>query len=210
MKLKKIGHLDILINNAGIFGIKTFKDITDDDWLHMYNVNVLSCVRLCRAFLPLMLEFAETENDETSNDNNNKKKKRKGGNIIMISSEAAVCPVPDMIHYSMTKTCQIAIARGLAELTKGIDGVRINSLLPGPTWTEGVEEYLRGFCKQKNIATIEEGAIEYFRSYEPTSLKQKFQPPIEIANACLFLTSDAASGINGSALLCEGGIVRHI
>eukprot|EP01087_Luapelamoeba_hula_P013685 TRINITY_DN3922_c0_g1_i2.p1 TRINITY_DN3922_c0_g1~~TRINITY_DN3922_c0_g1_i2.p1 ORF type:complete len:288 (+),score=62.75 TRINITY_DN3922_c0_g1_i2:41-865(+) len=181
--------LDILVNNVGIFEAKSFFEIEDEEWLRFFNVNVLSGVRLVRAFLPSMLE-------------------RNSGKIITISSEAGLCPKDFMIHYSTTKTAQISISRGLAELTKGTN-VRINTVLPGPTWTEGVEEYIRGLAKQQGKGE-EETKSDYFKSVEPTSLLGRFIQPEEIANTVAFLASDISACVSGTAVRAEGGIIRHI
>ena len=125
-QVKAIGEIDILINNAGIFSVEDFFEIDDEQWLKYFQVNVMSTVRVCRAFMPQML-------------------KSDWGRIINVSSEAAIKPLPQMIHYSMTKTSQLALSRGLAELTKGTK-VTVNSVLPGPTWTEGVKSYFDGLC----------------------------------------------------------------
>jgi len=188
----KTGHLDILINNTGKFTIKDFVDITDAEWLDIFNVNVMSTVRMCRAFLPKMLE-----ND-------------KGGKIVNISSEAGIRSLPHMLHYSMTKAAQLNISRGLAELTKGVQNdVRVNALLPGPTWTPGVEQFMKDFAKKGNFGEDLDKATEaFFKEFEPDSIKQKFLSTDEIASATLWLTSDAASGINGSAFKVEGGICK--
>eukprot|EP01084_Bolivina_argentea_P172942 299538_1 len=196
-KIDKIGHLDILINNASIFYIKPFEKISDNEWKEIMDINIMSTVRLCRSFLPKMLKINPITN------------KPNGGNIIFISSDAAISSSPKMLHYSMTKAAQLNISRGLAELTKGINNVRINSILVGPTMTENVESYFSKLAKRKNI-TMEEAERKYFKKYESSSLKQKFLDPHEIANGCLFLTSDAASGINGSAVKIEGGKVRSM
>ena len=119
-QLTTLGPVDILVNNAGIFGVEDFFDIDDEEWLRYFQVNVMSTVRLCRAIMPSMLEHDY-------------------GRIINISSEAAIKPLPQMIHYSMTKTSLVSLSRGMAELTKGTR-VTVNSVLPGPTWTEGVEK----------------------------------------------------------------------
>ena len=127
-QLEQIGTVDILVNNAGIFSVEDFFKMPDEEWHRYYQTNVMSLVRLCRTLMPGMLE-------------------RNRGCIINVSSEAAVKPLPQMIHYSMTKTAMLSISRGLAELTKGT-AVRVNSLLPGPTWTRGVEDYFEGLAQQ--------------------------------------------------------------
>ena len=182
-------EIDVLVNNMGIFGTMNFFDITDADWMNYFNVNVLSTVRLCRNYLKRMLE-------------------RNSGRIIIISSECGLRPIPDMIHYSMTKAAQINIARGLAELTKGTK-VTVNSLLPGPTATEGLEEYIDGIAA-KTGKTREAATTSYFQEREPTSLIQRFLTVDEVSNVAAFLASDRSSGINGAAQLVEGGVIRSI
>lgn len=181
------GEIDILVNNVGIFSVKPFEELTDEDWMQYFNVNVLSAVRMSRIFLPEML-------------------KRGTGAIINMASEAAVKPLPQMVHYSVTKTAMLGLTRGMAELTKGTD-VRVNSILPGPTWTEGVEAYFEGLAEQKGepIDTIIDN---YFKSDEPTSLIQRFVQPDEVAR--MIVTISASTASNGAAHRIEGGIVRTI
>ena len=186
-QLEAIGPIDILINNAGIFSVEDFFEITDKTWIDYYQTNVLSTVRLCRALMPGMLE-------------------RNKGAIVNVSSEAAIKPLPQMIHYSMTKTAVLAIARGLAELTKGT-AVRVNSLLPGPTWTEGVASYFDGLAAEEG-RSVEEVLKGYFQEHEPTSLIQRFGTVEEVADAAVFLAKNGA--VNGSALRIEGGIIRSL
>ncbi|KAK9815711.1 hypothetical protein WJX72_008430 [[Myrmecia] bisecta] len=181
--------LHVLINNVGIFGVKDFWDITNDDWQHTFDVNLFSNVRLCRHFLKQMLE-------------------RNQGRIIMVASEAGVRIVSSMIHYSVSKTAQIGLAQGLAQLTKGTK-VTVNSVLVGPTWTEGVDKYIGGIAAQTG-RTHEEEMKAYFAEREPSSLLQRFLTVEEVAAPIVFLASDAAAGINGSAQRVEGGIIRHI
>lgn len=181
------GEVDILINNVGIFSVKPFEDLTDEDWMHYFNINVLSAVRMSRIFLPAML-------------------KRGTGAIINMASEAAVKPLPQMVHYSVTKTAMLGLTRGMAELTKGTK-VRVNSILPGPTWTEGVEAYFDELADQKGepLDTIVDN---YFKSDEPTSLIQRFVQPDEVAR--MIVTISASTASNGAAHRIEGGIVRNI
>jgi len=186
-QLKAIGSIDILVNNAGIFSVEDFFKLEDSVWLDYYQTNVMSMVRLCRALMPSMLE-------------------RNNGAIINIASEAGVKPLPQMIHYSMTKSANISISRGLAELTKGT-AVRVNSLLPGPTWTEGVASYFDALAKQES-RPLDEVLSNYFKEHEPTSLIQRFATAKEIADATLFLAQNGA--VNGSALRAEGGIIRAL
>ena len=186
-QLEQLGEVEILINNAGIFGVKDFFKLPDEEWHRYFQTNVMSLVRLCRALMPGMLE-------------------RDRGCIINVSSEAAVKPLPQMIHYSMTKTAMISISRGLAELTKGT-AVRVNSLLPGPTWTGGVEDYFDGLAQQEG-RPLEEILSNYFQQHEPTSLIQRFAQVDEIADAAIFLAKNGA--VNGSSLRVEGGIIRAL
>lgn len=186
-QLGAIGPVDVLVNNAGIFSSEDFFKLEDSGWLDYYQTNVMSMVRLCRALMPGMLE-------------------RNRGSIINIASEAGVKPLPQMIHYSMTKSANISISRGLAELTKGT-AVRVNSLLPGPTWTDGVARYFEGLAKQEGRA-VDEVLKGYFQEHEPTSLIQRFATVEEVADAALFLARNGA--VNGSALRAEGGIIRAL
>lgn len=181
------GDVDILVNNVGIFSVKPFEDLTDEDWMHYFNINVLSAVRMSRVFLPAML-------------------KRGTGSIINMASEAAVKPLPQMVHYSVTKTAMLGLTRGMAELTKGT-GVRVNSILPGPTWTEGVEAYFDGLATQKG-EPLDAIVDNYFKSDEPTSLIQRFVQPDEVAR--MIVTISASTASNGAAHRIEGGIVRNI
>ncbi len=186
-QLADLDEVEILINNAGIFGVEDFFSIDDDEWLRYYQTNVLSAVRLSRALMSTML-------------------KKDKGCVINVSSEAGVKPLPQMIHYSVTKTALIGLSRGLAELTKGT-GVTVNSLLPGPTWTAGVESYFDGLSKDEN-KPVEDLLKNYFSEHEPTSLIQRFITVKEIADAAVFLAGNGA--VNGSALRVEGGIIRSL
>lgn len=181
------GDIDVLVNNVGIFKPIPFEEISDEDWLLYFQVNVMSSVRLSRLALPGMLE-------------------RNQGRIIMIASEAGIKPIPRMIHYSVSKTALIGLGRGLAELTKN-SGVTVNSLLPGPTWTVGVENYFQGLAEEEN-RYLNDIVQDYFKKEEPTSLIQRFIQPQEIADAVLFLSSTGA--VNGAAMRVEGGLIRSI
>ena len=185
--IKQLPEVDILINNVGIFEPKAFADISDADWFKFYEVNVLSGVRLSRAYFDAML-------------------KKNWGRIIFISSESAVQIPSEMIHYGMTKTAQLAIARGLAELTKGTK-VTVNSVLPGPTLSEGVGGFIENLSKDQN-KTIEEVEQEFFKTMRPTSIIQRFLTPDEIANAVVYLSSPLAAATNGSVLRAEGGLLK--
>lgn len=186
-QLNKLGQVGILVNNAGIFGVEDFFEIDDEEWLRYFQVNIMSSVRLCRALMPSMLE---------SN----------WGRIINVASEAAIKPLPKMIHYSMTKTAMVSLARGMAELTRGTR-VTVNSVLPGPTWTAGVETYFEGLAKEEG-KPANELIDNYFAEHEPTSLVQRFVDVKEVAHAVVFLATNGA--VNGSAQRVEGGIVRSI
>jgi len=181
--------IDILINNAGIFEPKGFFDIPDEDWSRFFEVNVMSGVRLSRAYLPGML-------------------KRNWGRIVFISSESALNIPTEMIHYGTTKTAQLAISRGLAKLTRGT-GVTVNSVLPGPTMSEGVEGFVKDLAKQ-NGQSETEAANQFVRQHRPSSLLQRFASTDEIANMVVYVSSKEASATNGAALRAEGGIVEAI
>lgn len=181
------GAVDVLVNNVGIFSVRPFSEITDAEWMHYLNINLMSAVRMTRGIVPAMLA-------------------RGTGAVVNLASEAGVKPLPQMIHYSVTKTAMIGLTRGLAELTKGTR-VTVNAVLPGPTWTEGVESYFGGLARDKGRPV--EGIIEsYFREDEPTSLIQRFVNPDEVARMIAFVASSSAS--NGAAYRIEGGIIRSI
>jgi NAD(P)-dependent dehydrogenase (short-subunit alcohol dehydrogenase family) len=182
-------QLNILVNNLGIFEPKPFTEISDDDWLRFFEVNVLSGVRLSRFYLPQMLS-------------------RNWGRIVFISSESALNIPVEMIHYGVTKTAQVALARGLAEMTGGTN-VTVNSVLAGPTRSEGVEGFLQEMAKVQGIdsAFLEK---EFFRSARPSSLLKRFAMPQEVAPLVVFVCSPIASATNGAALRVEGGVVRSI
>jgi NAD(P)-dependent dehydrogenase (short-subunit alcohol dehydrogenase family) len=185
----KLPEVDILINNAGIFEPKGFYDIPDEDWNRFFEVNVMSGVRLSRSYLPGML-------------------KRNWGRIVFISSESALNIPKEMIHYGMTKTAQLAVSRGLAEMTRGT-AVTVNSVLPGPTMSEGVETFVRDLARQSG-ESMEEAGARFVRQFRPTSLLQRFASVEEIANMVLYVASKEASATNGAVLRAEGGIVQTI
>ena len=182
-------EVDILINNAGIFEPKGFLDIPDQDWSRFFEVNVMSGVRLSRAYFPGML-------------------KRNWGRIVFISSESALNIPKEMIHYGTTKTAQLAVSRGLAEMTKGT-AVTVNSVLPGPTMSEGVEAFIKDIAKHNGVS-VEEATRQFFQQQRPTSLLQRFATVEEIANMVVYVSSKEASATNGAALRAEGGIVQTI
>src|SRR6202043_854207 len=176
-------EVDILINNAGIFEPKGFFDIPDEDWSRFFEVNVMSGVRLARAYMPGML-------------------KRNWGRIVFISSESALNVPKEMIHYGMTKTAQLAVSRGLAEMTRGT-AVTVNSVLPGPTMSEGVEAFVKDLARQ-NGQSVEEAASQFVKQFRPTSLLQRFASVEEIANLVVYVASKESSATNGAALRAEG------
>jgi NAD(P)-dependent dehydrogenase (short-subunit alcohol dehydrogenase family) len=182
-------EVDILINNLGIFEPKPFEEIPDEDWRRFFEVNVLSGVRMSRHYLPGM-------------------KQRNWGRIVFISSESGVNIPIEMIHYGMTKTAQIAVARGLAETTKGTN-VTVNSILPGPTASEGVGNFVKDMARvqKTDAATVEK---EFFKSVRPTSLIQRFARTQEVAALVAFVASPLSSATNGAALRVEGGTVQAI
>jgi NAD(P)-dependent dehydrogenase (short-subunit alcohol dehydrogenase family) len=187
--LKQVAEADVLINNLGIFEAKAFAEISDADWVRFFEVNVLSGVRLARKYLPGML-------------------KKNWGRIIFVSSESAQHIPAEMIHYGMTKTAQVAVARGLAESVAGT-GVTVNSVLPGPTASEGVAGFVEGMAKQQNVSKAE---IEkqFFATIRPTSLLKRFETVEEVAAVVAFVSSAQATAINGAAVRAEGGVVRSI
>jgi NAD(P)-dependent dehydrogenase (short-subunit alcohol dehydrogenase family) len=187
--VEQITHADVLVNNLGIFEPRPFAEIPDADWLRFFEVNVLSGVRLVRHYLPGML-------------------KNNWGRIIFISSESAVQIPAEMIHYGMTKTAQIAVARGLAESVAGT-GVTVNSILPGPTASEGVTGFLDSMAKQRNLS-IAEIEKEFFKSVRPSSLLKRFETPEEIAAVVAFVASAQSAAISGAAVRAEGGVIRSI
>src|SRR5277367_4783401 len=181
--------VDILINNAGIFEPKGFFETPDEDWSRFFEVNVMSGVRLSRAYLPGML-------------------KRNWGRIVFISSESALNIPKEMIHYGMSKTAQLAVSRGLAEMTRGT-AVTVNSVLPGPTMSEGVETFVKDLARQKG-QSVEEAASRFVKEFRPSSLLERFISVEEIANMVVYVASKQASATNGAALRVEGGIIQTI
>jgi NAD(P)-dependent dehydrogenase (short-subunit alcohol dehydrogenase family) len=187
--LRQVPAADVLVNNLGIFDPKPFLEIPDADWIRFFEVNVLSGVRLTRAYLPGML-------------------RKNWGRVIFISSESAQHIPAEMIHYGMTKTAQVAVARGIAESVAGT-GVTVNSVLPGPTASEGVGGFLENMAKQQNVSTAEVEK-QFFATVRPTSLLKRFETPEEIGSVVAFVASTQAVAINGAAVRAEGGVVRSI
>ncbi|MDZ4339963.1 MAG: SDR family oxidoreductase [candidate division NC10 bacterium] len=185
--IAQVPFVDILVNNMGIFEPKPFEQIPDGDWMRFFEANVMSGVRLSRHYLPQM-------------------QGRNWGRIIFVSSESAVQIPAEMVHYGMTKTAQVAVARGIAETTAGT-GVTVNSVLPGPTKSEGVATFVAQMAEQRGIdfATMER---EFFETARPSSLLRRFATVEEVANMIVYLCSPLASATNGAALRVDGGVVR--
>jgi NAD(P)-dependent dehydrogenase (short-subunit alcohol dehydrogenase family) len=187
--IEAVTSIDILVNNLGVYEPKPFEQITDDDWHSIIEANFMSGVRLCRHYLPGM-------------------KAANWGRIIFISSESAVNIPVEMIHYGVTKTMQVALARGLAETTSG-SGVTVNSILAGPTRSEGVEQFIADVARTKGI-TPGEVEKDFFKTVRPSSLLQRFATIEEVAALVAFVASPLSSATNGAALRVEGGVLRSI
>ncbi len=185
--IKQLPAVDILVNNVGIFEPKEFAAITDEDWLRFYEVNVLSGVRLSRAYFDKMIS-------------NN------WGRIIFISSESGYQIPAEMIHYGVTKTAQIAVARGLAELTKHT-AVTVNTVLPGPTFSEGVGDFITALAKDKGLSDADMEK-EFFDNMRGTSIIKRFIQPDEIASLVTFVASPLSSATNGATLRADGGVIK--
>ncbi|MER9656829.1 SDR family oxidoreductase [Mesorhizobium sp. M0152] len=181
--------VDILVNNLGIYESKQFGDIADADWSHMFDVNVMSGVRLSRAYLPGMLE-------------------RNWGRIIFISSESGLAVPADMIHYATTKTAQLSISRGLAQLTRGTN-VTVNAVMPGPTRSDGIDTFLRSQARDP-AAPIKQIEAEFFATARAASILQRMVDAEEIANLVAYLASPRSSATNGAAVRAEGGLINTI
>ncbi|MFX1708150.1 SDR family NAD(P)-dependent oxidoreductase [Chitinophaga sp. CC14] len=187
--LEKVQEVDILVNNAGIFEPKPFEEITDAEWFHFFEVNVMSGVRLSRYFFPKMLA-------------------KNWGRIIFIASESAVMIPEEMIHYGTTKTAQLAVSRGLAELTKGT-GVTVNTVMPGPTKSEGVDDFIKKLA-ESDMVSPEKAEEDFFKNMRPSSLIQRFAKVSEIANLVTYISSPLSAATNGAALRADGGLLRTI
>ena len=185
--IQAVPDVDVLVNNMGIFEPKPFEQIPDEDWLRFFEANVMSGVRLSRHYLSGM-------------------RKRNWGRILFVSSESAVQIPAEMIHYGMTKTAQVAIARGIAESVAGT-GITVNSILPGPTRSEGVETFVAQMGGGGDSAAFE---AEFFKSVRPSSLLKRFATTDEVASTIVYLCSPLASATTGAAIRADGGVVRAI
>jgi NAD(P)-dependent dehydrogenase (short-subunit alcohol dehydrogenase family) len=185
--LRRYPAVDILVNSLGVFDPKPFDRITDEEWARIFDINVMSGVRLSRAYLPAM-------------------KQLDWGRVVFISSESAVQIPVEMIHYGVTKTAQLALSRGLAETCAGT-GVTVNAILPGPTRSAGLEEMAE---KTLHGGSFDDFQTRFFRSVRPSSLLRRFATPQEIANLVVYVCSAASSATNGAALRVDGGVIRSI
>jgi len=186
---QRFTSIDILVNNLGIYGSKPFEKIDDSDWFSFFETNVMSGVRLSRHYLPVM-----------NADN--------WGRIVFISSESGLHIPAEMVHYGVTKSAMIALARGIAETTQGT-GVTANSILPGPTRSEGISGFIESLAKEQDISQ-DEVETQFFRKMRPTSLIQRFADPREVAHLVVYVCSPLSSATNGAALRVDGGVVRAI
>jgi NAD(P)-dependent dehydrogenase (short-subunit alcohol dehydrogenase family) len=180
-------EVEVLVNNLGIFEPKPFEEIPDADWVRFFEANVLSGVRLARLYLPAM-------------------RRANWGRIIFISSESAVQIPAEMIHYGMTKTAQLAVSRGLAEAVAGT-GITVNSVLPGPTKSRGVSEFVETLARTEGVSS-EAFEREFFAKVRPTSLIKRFASPKEVASLVTYLASPLASATTGAAVRVDGGVIK--
>jgi NAD(P)-dependent dehydrogenase (short-subunit alcohol dehydrogenase family) len=182
------GDVDVLVNNMAVYDVVPFDKITDALWQEAFDSNVMSGIRLSRHYLPSM-------------------KAKNWGRIVFVSSESGINIPEEMIHYGFSKAAQLAVARGLAELTKGT-AVTVNSVLPGPTWVEGLAAKFAARAKAQNT-TVEALQEQMFTTRRPSSLIQRFTSPEEVASLICYVCSPASSGTNGAALRVDGGIIRN-
>lgn len=180
---------DILVNNVGIYGLQDFFEIPDDEWVRFFDVNVMSGVRLSRAYVPGMVQ-------------------QKWGRVVFLSSESGLNIPPDMIHYGFTKTANLSVSRGLAKRMAGT-GVTVNAVLPGPTLSDGVEALLKG-AAEKSGQTIEQAGAAFVRAKRPSSIIQRTATSEEVANMVVYVCSLQASATTGAALRVDGGVVDTI
>ncbi len=187
--IKAFPEVDVLVNSLGIFEPKPFLEIADEDWERFFQTNVMSGVRLARHYLPAMLDAD-------------------WGRIVFVSSESGIHIPSEMVHYGVTKTAQLGVSRGIAELTAGT-AVTCNAVLPGPTWSRGVAGFVRQMAGERDVDT-ETMEREFFDTARPTSLLRRFAQPEEVAHLIAYVCSPASSATNGAALRVDGGVVRTI
>ena len=187
--IAKHADVDILVNNLGIYESKPFAEISDADWLRYFDINVMSGVRLSRHYFPRMLE-------------------RRTGRVVFVSSETGVAVDPGMIHYAMTKTAQLSIARGMAGLTRGT-AVTVNSVMPGPTRSDGIVAFLKSVASKPD-ATAQEAEAEFFAGARSGSLLQRMIEAEEIASLVAYLASPISAATNGAAIRVEGGLINSL
>lgn len=187
--LERVPRADILVNNLGIFDPRPFFEIDDAEWVRFFDINVMSGIRLSRAYLPSMIEAG-------------------WGRVVFVSSESALQIPPEMMHYGMTKTAQLAVSRGLAEMCAGT-GVTVNSVLPGPTASDGVSDFVFKLGAKPG-QTPQEAIDEFVRTERPTQLLRRAATPDEVANMVVYICSRQASATTGAALSVDGGTRRSI
>ena len=187
--VERAGEIDVLINNVGIIQFEAFTDISDDDWRRLYETNVMSGVRLSRAYLPQMIA-------------------RNWGRIVFVSSESALMAPVEAIHYGVTKTAQLSISRGLAQMAKGT-GVTVNSVIPGPTRSEGMDHFIEDIANAQDQAATDVAA-DFVQQFRPSSLINRLAEPEEVANAVVYLSSSHASATTGAAVRVDGGAIPYI
>jgi NAD(P)-dependent dehydrogenase (short-subunit alcohol dehydrogenase family) len=183
---RQLGSVDILVNNFGVFEPRPFEEISDEEWLRFFNLNVLSAIRCARAVMGEM-------------------RRRGWGRILFVSSESGINIPEEMVHYGVTKTALLAVSRGLAK-TLAVTGVTVNALLPGPTWTEGVAQFVARLARDRDLS-VEEIKEEFFRSARPGSLIRRFIMPQEVASHAAYLCSPRAAATTGAAHRVDGGVV---
>lgn len=187
--IEQLPQVDILVNNAGIFSPQPLVEIDDDEWFKFINVNFMSGVRLTRHYIPQMQSAG-------------------WGRVVFVSSESAIQVPPEMVHYAVTKTAQLTLARGFAEAAKNTN-VTVNSILPGPTMSEGVERFVREMVPDQTVPLDEAGRI-FIRNERSTSLLGRMASTDEVANLIVYLSSDLASATTGAAVRVDGGVLRGI